>query len=265
MQYLHPPFLVVQGGRYHPYHAVTSYLKPNIMLLRQWTILHLIISISTTLFLTSCANRPYFVIENKSPNEIKIELVYDSLNVNEIVIRDIISKKISNQRTSKYYADSWEYLTPDSIKNTMLALDSSRYIFKYLRDSLSLYSLRNSDNFGIANLDKVEPYKYGSGEYYTDFRQNAFTYYHNDTMLIKKIIHNKTISFILPPNFSFFKKCSSCGDCSCDVESAFPNAKEVRIVFDKDDYITLTAKNFKRIMQKDKFNGETNSYVFVIK
>jgi hypothetical protein len=77
-----------------------------------------------------------------------------------------------------------------------------------------------------------------------------------------KIVNDHIITFLLPPGYTFYKQCHSCGDCSCTAE--FPRAKEVRIVFGEDDDIRLTDKNFRRIMKNESFNHQDKSYIFSI-
>lgn len=141
-----------------------------------------------------CAHRPYFVIENNTTQTMRIELIYDSLNIREIVARDIIMKKPTH-----HYANNWENPEYDSIKQFVLTAQSMSDTQRYLYDSLSLYSLLREE-IGIANLDEVKPNNPGDGKYSTDFGQNAFTYYRRDSSFIKNILLNNTITFLLPPD-----------------------------------------------------------------
>ncbi len=218
----------------------------------------LVLSFLVAHLLTSCATRPYFVIENKSKSQVIIELVFDSLNINEIIARDTLSKAPST------YFNHWDDPSLDSLKQSILNSKDKEFIKKYIYNSISLYSLPHPidflGDFQIANLNKIEPYE--TGEYTLNFDQKLFEYYNFDSTLINEIINNNSLPFILPPDYSFYKVCRACGECSCDTQ--FPTADALRIVFGKDDYLTMSNKSFFRMMKNTRFHGRANSYVYTI-
>jgi hypothetical protein len=152
----------------------------------------------------------------------------------------------------------------NSIKDSIVTLENNEFVQNYMYDSLSLYTIISLEGFYIANLDTVKTSDFRNYSFQTNYNSKRSQYVNNDSASINKIFHESTISFILASGESFFKQCETGGDQSCQVEDAFPEAKEIRIVFGKNDFITLTLNNFKQVMEKDKFFGQANSYIYTI-
>ena len=219
--------------------------------------------------LTSCATRPYFAIENKSDNEIKIELVFDttSPDLNNLVAQYIFERKTN---TSHYCQGNPEC---DSIQKSLLLNENKELITKYIYDSLPIkyffipnapYSYYYLDEYQINPIDISEK-DFNNGNLNINFNQTLLDYYHYDSSLVKKVINDKTLTLFLPTNYMFSKRCHASGDASCSVDEAFPNVKELRVVISKDNVVTLTKQNFKLIMKNKKVQGQSDSYAFEIK
>jgi hypothetical protein len=217
--------------------------------------------------LTSCATRPYFAIENKSDNEIKIELTFDSLDLKKIVAKYIIDKSPIDNYTTVCYNNP----TCDSIIQ-MLEVDKNLFLH-YLYDSLTLSSflLYSDQSMSPLTIGEFAIQKIGSSDNEAidekdriNFNQNIFDYYHYDSTLIQKIIFNKAITLFVPSNYMFLKQCHASGDASCNIGDAFPNSKEVRVVIAKDNVIILTKDNFKYIMKNKSVQRQSDSYLLEI-
>lgn len=209
------------------------------------------------MIITSCSNRPYIVIENKSNKEIRLEFIFDTLDiVNEFILPNAFSQKGYYNVNDPQHSDF-----KDSIKQT---LTNNASILKYFYDKMLLYSIMPGN---ISNLNCIKPNDENdlkSKPFVTDGSQKIISYYGYDSTLIKKIINNYTITILIPPYYSFYNQCHSCGDCSCISDDAFPQTNELKIVFGSDDFISMTPNSYKRIMKKTKFNSQSDSYIYTI-
>jgi hypothetical protein len=227
----------------------------------------ILVSLLTSL-LTSCGTRPYFAIENKSDNEIKIELIFDTATLN---LKNIVTQYIFERKTNTSY-NCIGNPECDSIRKSLFINENKTLIYNYVYDSLpikslfisnDIYSSYQFEEYQINPIDLSEK-DFDSGKLNVNFNQTLLDYYRYDSSLVKKVISEHTLTLFLPANNMFAKQCHASGDASCYVDDAFPNVKEVRIVISKDNVITLTKQNFKLITQNKKIHGRSNSYSFEI-
>lgn len=208
--------------------------------------------------LTSCSTRPYFAIENKSDNEIKIELVFDTLNLKETVAQFIQARK----RQHNFSNDCTNNPECDSIKNIL----TESIITNYIYDSLQIKSFfyftqlpRDIEDLQINPINLSEK-EFDNGSLNVNFAQTMLDYYHYDSSLVKKIINKNTLTLFLPTNYMFSKQCRASGDASCSVDEAFPNVKELRVIISKDNIVTLTKQNFRLVTKNKKIQSQSDSY-----
>lgn len=211
----------------------------------------LILSTLGIILISSCANRPYFVIENNTKDTIRLEFIYDSLDIYSIASRDKIDK------LNKYRFYNTDF---DSLYNYFKNSDDTTF-GNYIYDSLSLLSLSNMDQFLIGNLEEDNYLTSVKQISYINHDFSLLEYYNNDSALIQKLIDKSIVTYFVPPKNGFYTMCYACGDCSCYAE--FPDNCKIRVVFDKEgkDYIELTDWNFHRLMNKKKFKNQKDSYV----
>lgn len=213
----------------------------------------LIFTIASIVLFQGCGFQGDFVIENKTKNPITIELIYDSLDISALITRDVIWKLKDQPHANSQHYRSYSELF-DSIRNT---LDEAS-LYQYLVDSMSLRSLI-TDDFSITKHD-------ARFDYIEFPDQNIYEYYNHDTTRIENLLHNRIISFILPPNYSLLRHCEACPDCTCSGE--FPTfgyihgladksqfvIGEIKVIIKDSDYIVLTPGNFTRLMEDDDFD-----------
>lgn len=231
-------------------------------------ILLIILSSSLLYLLTGCATRPYVAIQNKSGNDLKLELVLDTENLGlvDLVAQYIYDRK---QPISSYCRG---YSECDSIHNVLLLGENKHLIYQYVYDSLPIryffitnnpYPSHYLEEYQVHPLD-ISGKDFKKGEFNVNFNQTIRDYYHDDSLLVNKIINENTVTLFLPAHNMFAKQCHATGDASCDVEDAFPNVKELRIIISKDNVITVTKQNLKRVMKNKSIHQQSDSYAFVI-
>ena len=205
--------------------------------------------------LTGCGYRGAFVIENKTDKEVKIEFVFDTLNLSDIVRESLVR---THNRSNI-----------DSATEFLLRPENETYLLNYFCDSLNLLSIYPfPGEFRIADLSKM-PFNSLDEEskYSVSIWQNALSYYGRDSSLIKKVLTEKTITLYLPPAYTFYQICNTCGDCTCEPEFPVPRRlntlNHLNIVVDTTIVVNLTENNFRSIMKKSKFDRRP-SYVLKI-
>jgi len=203
------------------------------------------------IFFSCTKNEPYFIIENKTDKVIRIELICDTIDL------------IGN-----YFESKKSKLTDSSVLNW-----NKNSILNYFcnKVSLSQFAIGEIANLNQIKVDETDTSK--SKEFVVNQFQKLIKYYNNDTTLIKKILDKKTFTIFLPPNFTFYNQCSGHNQYSCTSTDAFPSnnpyfsTKELRVVLgnNDNDFISMTESSFKRIMNKTKFNSQSDSYILTIK
>lgn len=103
------------------------------------------------IILSSCANRPYFRIENHSDEVVRVEMVLDTVDLPEVVARFITNRN----RNLDYCTDCVRDHACDSIYQQLKLTENSVLLQKYLYDSLELASFFH--------------YRYNVGNAFTEF------------------------------------------------------------------------------------------------
>jgi hypothetical protein len=210
--------------------------------------------------LSSCSNRPYFRIENQSSREVRIEWVFDTVDLPEVVARFITNR----DRNMYYCTDCARDRMCDSIYQQLKSDGNISLLRKYLYDSLELGSFFR-ERYHAGNpfsAFELEPQDDPGADF--NILQRASAYYRSDSIYLQKIWEANTLTFFLKPGELFFKQCRSCGDCSCSSEEAFPEAKEIRVVLPNGNRLALTRSNFRKMLQKQTIDSESDSYVLEV-
>ena len=209
-------------------------------------------------FLFGCANTPHFVIQNKSDKVIEVQFHYDSINLNKAVLNDLnLRYGTSDNQWGKYGNLVHQINTGEKVE----------YVREYCYDSLKLYQLIDED-LNVEELSSNIPYQkkfplLSKKLPPNDTLISLFDYYLNDSTYVERLINENILTIFIPPNQVFYKRCQSgCGSCS--IMESFPNVKKVEVIMSKDDIVTLTPKNFLRIMKEEKFLYEENSRILLI-
>lgn len=214
--------------------------------------------------LTSCSNRPYFVIENNTDKAVQIELLRDSVNLPAMVVKELIDHMPYSGR----YGYKWDDPAIDSLRRSMLRSHDHEYFIEYAYDSLTLKSLLHNtwnspqmiNEFTIEQAD-LQP----DAANLLDGDQNAFAYYRRDSALMKKVINEHTVTFFIPPHCLLKNRCHASGDASCGADEAFPDARELRIISEsRREPVVLTKANLQGLMGRQKFNSQSNSLMYKI-
>lgn len=193
--------------------------------------------------------RPFFVIENNTANEVRLEFVVDSIDWMRIV------------------SEKFHISTVDQYNSVTKLASDKEWLFKYLCDSCNMEELIAWETFGIRKPSDNSVIYNGIGSLDTNSRiqsQSVSSYYQGDSLTIDKIISSNTITIYLPPGYLFYNRCPHCGDCSCSIDEAFP-AEQVRILNGSQGVILLTRNNFRSMMANTEFNSEEESMVLELK
>ena len=157
-----------------------------------------------------------------------------------------------------------------------LSLKESRYpigyknkknVFsQYIKDSVAIKELFYDENYSISNLSNLNELMltmYSNDDLNTPLKCSPNKYYNGDTSQYEKILNN-VIPIYLPPNFLFAKREVNQYNNPVSIEESFPNATEIVIYQKGKSVYKIDMKNIRKIMKKDRFNGESGSYILEI-
>lgn len=214
-----------------------------------------------------------FVIENKSKSPISIEFVYDTLDLEGLILNDILTKIT--------YANSSFNITPylrEELKDSIYNKVDGHYIFNYLMDSLPISSLIPK-SLGIGNL-LDEEYMRNQFDYQPDFFPTLSKWNSDSSFLKDKILNQNSVIINLEPNLALFEFCETCADCTCMIPEfpvySYPPGSDfdhrtngtklmkIKIMINESDYLELTPNNFLRIMKMEEVRGHENSAILRI-
>ena len=202
-----------------------------------------ILLIGMSLLTLGCGYQHYFEVENNTDQIITLEFSYDSILLKNRVADYFIDPNRPPEGRHMRYSDTERF---DDIN-----LDS---LFAKV-DSIPIHFLFPTNTYIEAKPEYDSDWYYHGGitvsEYFASFPE-----------YLKRIKSQSTVTMILPPQHYFQKLCEACADCSCGVE--FPEVDKLTVVIEEDDYIVLTRKNFRRLMEKVSIDAGGGSYTLVI-